>query len=64
MQQNHPNQQIEQPSSADKQNPGATQENNNQNNDENTDDNNYENEQFQDVESKSSGNDKGTSNAS
>lgn len=58
------NQQIEQPSSADKQNPGATQENNNQNNDENTDDNNYENEQFQDVESKSSGNDKGTSNAS
>ena len=59
-----PNQQIEQPSSEDKQNPDAAQENNNQNNDENTDGNNYENEQSQDVESKSSENDKETSNAS
>ncbi|MBF2224510.1 hypothetical protein [Staphylococcus epidermidis] len=59
-----PNQQIEQPSSEDKQTPDATQENNNQNNDENTDDKNYENEQTQDVESKGSGNDKETSNAS
>ena len=59
-----PNQQIEQPSSEDKQNPDAAQENNNQNNDENTDGNNYENEQSQYVESKSSENDKETSNAS
>lgn len=59
-----PNQQIEQPSSEDKQNPDATQENNNQNNDENTDVKNFENEQSQEVESKSSGNDKETSNAS
>ncbi|MGX0054079.1 nucleosome binding factor SPN SPT16 subunit [Staphylococcus hominis] len=42
----------------------ATQENNNQNNDKNTDGKNYENEQTQDVESKGSGNDKETSNAS
>ncbi|MEY8601431.1 hypothetical protein ACWEXQ_05775 [Staphylococcus shinii] len=59
-----PNQQIEQPSSEDKQNSDATQENNNQNNDENIDDNNFENEQSQDVESKSSVNDKETSNGS
>ena len=35
-----------------------------QNNDENTDGSNYENEQSQDVKSKSSENDKETSNAS
>ena len=45
------NQQIEQPSSKDKQNPDAAQENNNKTMMKNIDGNNYENKQSQDVES-------------